>query len=304
MQLRRRYSRGAVLAAFPLVVTAGMVAGIAVSASARTSGPPSGPCNQQQQAPNPNGSIEALIGNVSPAPGSTVHTGDTISLLYSDETPIASSGTSVTNPNITVGGVNASSSATVTPTSGQSITYFNPNDGGSQGTQCQDVITFQVPKGTSSGQVTITVYDSDNNQETISYQYNVVTPTPTPSPSPSGTPTPSPSGKPSPSPSPKPTPGIVTSQSLTPNDEGFVLDGQGATGTMTFKLYAPGSNCKGTPAYTETDKVTSGVAETNNTTFVAEASGTWKWLVTYSGDGSHAPATSGCGVEHFTIVNG
>jgi hypothetical protein len=292
-----------VLAAFPLVVTAGMVAGIAVSASARTAGAgPSGPCNQQQQAPNPNGGIEALIGNVSPAPGSTVHAGDTISLLYSDETPIAYSGTSIENPHITVGGVDASSSATVTPTSGVTPVYYNPSDGGSQGTQCQDVITFQIPRSASSGDVTVTVYDSDNNQETVTFQYTYSTPTPTPSPSPSNTPTPSPS--PSPSHSPRPTPGIVTSQSLTPNDEGFVLNGQGATGTMTFKLYAPGSNCKGTPAYVESDKVSNGVAETTNTSFIAELPGVWKWLVTYSGDGTHPSASSACGVEHFVISNG
>ena len=35
----------------------------------------------------------------------------------------------------------------------------------------------------------------------------------------------------------KPPPGITTSQSLTPNDEGFVNNGQEATGTMTFKLF-------------------------------------------------------------------
>ena len=103
----------------------------------------------------------------------------------------------------------------------------------------------------------------------------------------------------------KPPPGITTSQSLTPNDEGFVLNGQGATGTMTFKLFPPSDpTCKGTPAFRQTVPVSDGLGETTNTAFVAHAPGEWRWVVVYSGDATHGKATSGCGVENFIINNG
>ena len=101
-----------------------------------------------------------------------------------------------------------------------------------------------------------------------------------------------------------PPPGITTSQSLTPNDEGFVTNGQGATGKMTFSLFPPSDpTCSGTPAFTQTVPVSDGLGETSNTAFVAHAPGTWRWLVTYSGDATHKKATSGCGAEFFTLHN-
>jgi hypothetical protein len=99
-------------------------------------------------------------------------------------------------------------------------------------------------------------------------------------------------------------PGITTSQSLTPNDTGFVNNGEGATGSMTFSLYPPSNpNCSGTPAYTTTVKVSNGLGQTMNTSFIATAPGTWRWLVTYSGSKGHPAAKSGCGAEQFTIKN-
>lgn len=103
---------------------------------------------------------------------------------------------------------------------------------------------------------------------------------------------------------PPPPPGITTSQSLTPNDTGFVNNGEGATGTMTFSLYPPSDpTCTGTPAFTQTVKVTNGLGSTTNTSFVATTPGTWRWLVTYSGSKGHPAAKSGCGAESFTIKN-
>ncbi len=102
----------------------------------------------------------------------------------------------------------------------------------------------------------------------------------------------------------QPPPGITTSQSLTPNDEGFVNNGQEATGKMTFKLFPPSDpTCSGTPAFMQTVTVTNGVGNTTNTAFIATQPGTWRWLVTYSGDATHKRATSGCGVESFTLRN-
>jgi hypothetical protein len=99
-------------------------------------------------------------------------------------------------------------------------------------------------------------------------------------------------------------PGITTSQSLTPNDEGFVRNGEGATGKMTFSLFPPSDpTCSGTPAFTQTVAVSDGVAETSNSTFIATQPGKWRWLVTYSGDSTHKKASSPCGAENFVITN-
>jgi hypothetical protein len=34
------------------------------------------------------------------------------------------------------------------------------------------------------------------------------------------------------------------------------------------------------------------------------AAGIYRWQVVYSGDANHEGATSACGVEQFTVVNG
>ena len=95
--------------------------------------------------------------------------------------------------------------------------------------------------------------------------------------------------------------GLITSQTLLPNDEAFIR--QEATGFVTFSLFHPGdSTCSGTPSYTETVGVnSSGTAETNNSTFLATIPGTWRWLVSYRGN--DGPRTSPCGTESFTINN-
>ena len=46
----------------------------------------------------------------------------------------------------------------------------------------------------------------------------------------------------------------------------------------------------------------SAVLSTNSTVFASTA-GTWRRLITYSGDGNNSPTTSACGVENFTITN-
>jgi hypothetical protein len=101
-------------------------------------------------------------------------------------------------------------------------------------------------------------------------------------------------------------PGISTAQDLLPNDDATI---SGATasagGTITFSLFDPtDATCAGTPDYTETVAVSGdGTYSTTNTTFIASAEGTWRWLVVYSGDGNNEGATSACGVENFTITN-
>ena len=43
--------------------------------------------------------------------------------------------------------------------------------------------------------------------------------------------------------------------------------------------------------------------KTTNSTFVATAEGTWRWLVTYSGDKNNLGSVSTCGVEQFSIAD-
>ena len=102
-------------------------------------------------------------------------------------------------------------------------------------------------------------------------------------------------------------PGISTAQNLLPNDDATISGGFGTPGgTITFKLFSPSdANCSGVPAYSQPVTVSgNGTYSTTNTTFFASAEGTWRWLVSYSGDGNNEGATSACGVEHFTIDNG
>jgi hypothetical protein len=101
-------------------------------------------------------------------------------------------------------------------------------------------------------------------------------------------------------------PAISTAQNLIPNDDATITGGFSPTGSVTFSLYSPANaTCSGTPALTQTVSVTgNGTYSTTNTTFIASTSGTWRWLVTYTGDANNKPTTSACGVENFTIVNG
>ncbi|HVK22941.1 MAG TPA: hypothetical protein VM677_16405 [Actinokineospora sp.] len=102
-------------------------------------------------------------------------------------------------------------------------------------------------------------------------------------------------------------PGMTTAQNLLPNDSS-TLTGATATagGSITFKLFSPAdATCAGTPALSETVSVSgNGTYPTTNATFYASAEGTWRWLVTYSGDTNNEATTSACGVEQFTIDNG
>jgi hypothetical protein len=99
---------------------------------------------------------------------------------------------------------------------------------------------------------------------------------------------------------------IGTAQDLIPNDNATIGGvTAGAGGTVTFNLYDPTApTCTGTPAYTQTVSVSgAGTYSTTNTTFHATADGTWRWLVTYSGDANNIGSTSACGVEQFSIDN-
>jgi hypothetical protein len=102
-------------------------------------------------------------------------------------------------------------------------------------------------------------------------------------------------------------PGMTTAQTLLPNDSSTLSGATaGAGGSITFNLYSPAdATCAGTPALTQTVPVSgNGSYTTTNTTFFVTDVGTWRWLVTYSGDANNEPTSSACGVENFSITNG
>ncbi|HEY3183545.1 MAG TPA: hypothetical protein VGJ77_11955 [Gaiellaceae bacterium] len=92
---------------------------------------------------------------------------------------------------------------------------------------------------------------------------------------------------------------ISTHQSVYPNDSATI--GGGGGGTVHFRLYA-GVTCSGTALVDETTNVVGGAAATANTTVAVDASGTYSWLVEYSGDATHTGATSSCSTEHFAVT--
>jgi hypothetical protein len=101
-------------------------------------------------------------------------------------------------------------------------------------------------------------------------------------------------------------PGGTTAQSLIPNDSGTITGATAsAGGTFTFKLFSPSdATCSGTPALQQTVDVNgNGTYSTTNSTFVATSQGTWRWLVSYSGDSNNNGFTISCGAERFTIAN-
>ncbi|MEA5454873.1 hypothetical protein SPF06_09080 [Sinomonas sp. JGH33] len=101
-------------------------------------------------------------------------------------------------------------------------------------------------------------------------------------------------------------PTVATAQDLIPNDNFTLSGGFSPTGTVTFNLYAPSdATCSGTPVLSQTVSVNgNGTYSTANSTFHAITAGTWRWASSYSGDSNNLTASSACGVESFTIVNG
>jgi hypothetical protein len=101
-------------------------------------------------------------------------------------------------------------------------------------------------------------------------------------------------------------PGGTTAQNLLPNDSATITGAtSSAGGTLTFSLFDPShATCSGVPALTQDVNVNgNGSYPTTNTTFLASTEGTWRWLVTYSGDVNNNGFTIACGIERFTIAN-
>ena len=77
------------------------------------------------------------------------------------------------------------------------------------------------------------------------------------------------------------------------------LDG---TGTITFKLFAPGDSSCTAAVHTETvTGVKSNGPFSTTTGYVANAVGTYQWTASFSGDGNNAGVTSACGAEAVSV---
>jgi flagellar basal body-associated protein FliL len=81
-------------------------------------------------------------------------------------------------------------------------------------------------------------------------------------------------------------------------DQATVSGGYNPTGTVTFNLYN-NSTASGTPLFTATATLVSGVA--TSTGYTATATGTFYWVATYNGDANNKSVTSGAALEPVTI---
>ncbi|MBV9447154.1 MAG: hypothetical protein JO345_14835 [Streptosporangiaceae bacterium] len=165
-------------AAFAALLTAPVLAVPALSASAAPATPAtpaSCPLPGDPQSPNPIGQAEGLIGNLSPAAGSAVAAGATISFLIADEGPFRTplSGDVV----VTVNGVRVMATAGAQE-SGVPITYADLDDKGSQSSACEVPFSFVLPARISgSAHIRATAYDGDGEVERVSWTLTVQTTT-------------------------------------------------------------------------------------------------------------------------------
>jgi hypothetical protein len=95
----------------------------------------------------------------------------------------------------------------------------------------------------------------------------------------------------------------VLRSSLEIFDTATLSNGDQPTGTMTFKLYGPGdATCSGTPVFTST-KTVNGNGSYRSDSFSPTAVGTYRWVVTYSGDDDNrAAGPTTCGLDSETVA--
>ena len=84
-------------------------------------------------------------------------------------------------------------------------------------------------------------------------------------------------------------------------DRATLAGGNNPTGTLTFRLFAPGDVECSSPRFTWQSGV-SGNADYYSGSYLADRAGTWRWTVAYSGDGQNQPVASGCSDEPVTVT--
>ncbi|HVF20792.1 MAG TPA: hypothetical protein VNA14_11185, partial [Mycobacteriales bacterium] len=77
-------------------------------------------------------------------------------------------------------------------------------------------------------------------------------------------------------------------------DTAVLAGGTNPTGTLTFSAFGPAStDCTGTPVFNTVQTVT-GNGTYTSASFVPSDGGTFRWVVSYSGDAAHAPVATAC----------
>jgi len=100
---------------------------------------------------------------------------------------------------------------------------------------------------------------------------------------------------------------FTTEQNWLPNDEATLTGPTNLNGTLTFTLFDT-ANCTGNQLYTKSITVTNATSGTtfgtdNTTTYIAKASGSFSWLVTYDDTSLGDPANSCKEDTSLTIDN-
>ncbi len=75
-------------------------------------------------------------------------------------------------------------------------------------------------------------------------------------------------------------------------DTAVLTGGVSPTGTVTFRLYAPGNGCTYPPAFTSANALSGGGA--TSTVYTPDVGGTFRWTASYSGDANNAPTAGAC----------
>lgn len=174
-----RAAFAALLAAPVLAIPAWTASAAPAKPAAAAACPPAG----TPGGTGPADRVEGLIGNLSPAPSSTVAVGATISFLIADEDPFppATAGGGpipVHVPGDVLVSVDGHSViATAGPKeSGVPISYANPSDKGSRSTACEVPFSFALPTDISgTAHVRVTARDGDGNVETVNWTLTVQT---------------------------------------------------------------------------------------------------------------------------------
>ncbi|HEX3826157.1 MAG TPA: hypothetical protein VHV82_02680 [Sporichthyaceae bacterium] len=92
---------------------------------------------------------------------------------------------------------------------------------------------------------------------------------------------------------------VGTTISDTATLNGFVSP----TGTLNFNLYGPDdTTCMTTPVSTSSSSVTGSTTTLTSTPFTPSAPGTYRFLVTYTGDTGNTPTQPVCGAASETVT--
>jgi hypothetical protein len=77
--------------------------------------------------------------------------------------------------------------------------------------------------------------------------------------------------------------------------------GASPTGTITFRLYAPGDTSCSAPVFTTSVPV-SGTGSDDSSRYTTARAGTYQWTATYNGDANNNPVATACGYAPQTVI--